>query len=280
MKRILLTIICAVALSLGAWAQVDEVVAKINKDGAWQPRNYYLKSMKEAEDYVARVYDYSSGALKAILYETAVDHEWAQKILQTRDEIIGKTKKQKKQNKKLAKYFNDVNQARESFAQAEETETCHEFLTNVLNGFIEKGVTHTMPSGALKSFSFTSSNGFAGFREEFSLRKDNGKNILKIMIVRNMHHPEDPGHVDRELEVDDSVLQRVRDMVEEGKLYDVSREYRPEMLVTDATGWSMYIRFEGGEVSSSGYATGPDHYDTLNQILQYLSQVAGIEEEK
>ncbi|MBR5085142.1 MAG: hypothetical protein IKX33_11145 [Prevotella sp.] len=278
MKRILLTIVCAVALSLGAWAQVDEVVAKINKDGVWQPRAYYLKNMEKADDFIAQVYDSNEGRLKYVLYEIEEDHVWAQKILQTKKDILGKTKKKKKQNKKLAKFFNDVEQARQSFAQAEETEKCYAHLTKVLNGFIDNGVSHSMPSGALKSFYFSSGNGFAGFYEEFSLMKKDGKNILGIKSVKRMHIPEDKGEVERQIEVDDSVLQRVRDMVEEGMLYDVSREYSPEMMITDATSWSMSIYFEGGSINSSGYAAGPDHSDTLNSILKYLSELAGIEE--
>ena len=97
MKRILLTIVCAVALSLGAWAQVDEVVAKINKDGVWQPRAYYLKNMEKADDFIAQVYDSNEGRLKYVLYEIEEDHVWAQKILQTKKDILGKTKKKKKQ---------------------------------------------------------------------------------------------------------------------------------------------------------------------------------------
>ena len=278
MKRILLTIMCAVALSLGAWAQVDEVVAMINKDGAWTPRNSFLKGMDSVDEMIAQVYGYDPGALKSILNDVERDYVFAQKILQTRDEIIGATKKLKKQNKLLAKYFNNVDYARQSFAQAEETKKCYEHFSEVLNGFMTGGTNKSMPAGALKSFYFSSSNGFAGFREEFSLHKENGKNILEINIVRNMHHPEDSGEKNRKMEVDDSVFQHVRDMVEEGQLYDVYREYHPEIMVTDATGWSMGIRFEGGSIDSHGYATGTDHHDTLNNILKYLLEVAGIGE--
>lgn len=236
MKRILLTLLCAVALSLGAWAQVDEVVAKINKDGVWKPQNSFLMNMESTEQMIAHVYRYNPGALKNILNDVEGDHTYAQKILQTRDEIIGKTKKQKKQNKLLAKYFNDVDQARQSFVQAEETEKCFAHFSGALNGFMEGGSKGSMPSGALKYFHYSISNGFAGFREEYSLRKDKGKNILKIMIVRRMSMPEDPGETKYEIEVDDSVFQRVRDMVEEGMLYDVYREYHPEIMVMDASG--------------------------------------------
>lgn len=279
MKRRLLTIVCAVALSLGAWAQVDEVVAKINKEGAWTPRNSFLKDMESTNNTIVQFSRFNPDGLKYILHEVEEDHIYAQKILQTRDEIIGKAKKVKKQNKLLGKYFNNVDQARQSFVQAEETEKCYELFSGALNGFIKGGTNKSMPTGALRSFFFSSSNGFAGFREEFSLSKDSGKNILKIMIVRNMHHPEDPGQVNQELEVDDSVFQRVREMVEEGKLYDVYREYHPEIMVTDATGWSMGIRFDGGSIDSSGYASGPDHHDTLNKILRYLMEVAGVTED-
>ena len=278
MKRILLTIVCAVALSLGAWAQVDEVVAKINKDGAWTPKNSFLKDMEATNSMIAQVFRYNPGGLKRILYDVEEDHVFAQKILQTRDDIIGTTKKLKKQNKLLAKYFDNVDQARQSFVQAEETEKCFAHFSGALNGLMTGGTNKSMPTGALKSFYYSSSNGFAGFREEYSLRKEGGKKILEIKIVRRMHYPEDPGETNREMEVDDSVFQRVRDMVEEGKLYDVYREYQPEIMVMDATGWSMGIRFEGGSIDSGGYATGPDHHDTLNNILRYLMEVAGIEE--
>lgn len=279
MKRILLTLVCAVALSLGAWAQVDEVVENINKNGVWEPRNSFLKDMESTEKTIAYYSRYNPGGLQYILHEVESDHIYSQKILQTRDEIIGTTKKLKKQNKLLAKYFDNVEQARLSFAQAEETEKCFAHFSGALNGFMAGGTNASMPSGALKYFYYSRNNGFAGFREEFSLNKDKGKNILKIMIARRMHIPEDPGETKCEIEVDDSVFQRVRDMVEEGKLYDVYREYFPENMITDASGWSMNFSFEGGSIDSQGYAVGPDHHDTLNKILQYLVEIAGIEEE-
>lgn len=278
MKRILLTIVCAVALSLGAWAQVDDVVAKINEEGAWKPKNSFLKDMNSTNNEIAHFAGSNPGLLKYILNEVREDSVYAQKILQARDEIIGKTKKVKKQNKLLGKYFNNVDQARQSFAQAEETAKCFAHFSGALNGLMKGGPGGSMPSGALKYFYFSSSNGFAGYREEFSLNKTGGKNILKVEITRRMHMPEDEGKKTREIEVDDSVFQRVRDMVEEGKLYEVYREYHPEVMVTDATGWAMTIKFDGGEIRSTGYASGPDHRDTLNRILQYLAKVAGIEE--
>ena len=279
MKRILLTLMCAMALSLGAWAQVDEVVANINKDGIWTPRNSFLKDMESTDRMIAQVSRYNPGGQQFILNEVEEDYIYAQKILQTRDEIIGTTKKLKKQNKLLAKYFKNVDLARQSFAQAEETEKCFAHFSGALNGFMKGGTNASMPSGALKYFYYSRNNGFAGFREEFSLNKNKGKNILKITIARRMHMPENPGETKCEIEVNDSVFQRVRDMVEEGKLYDVYREYHPEEMITDASGWSMNISFEGGSIDSGGYATGPDHHDTLNKILQYLVEVAGIEEE-
>ena len=279
MRRTLLTLICAVALSLGAWAQVDEVVAKINRDGAWKPKGSFLMDMESTERMIAQASRYNPGALKNMLNEVEEDHTFAQKILHARDEIIGTKKKLKKQNKLLAKYFDNVEQARQSFAQAEETEKCFALFSGVLNGFMKGGANRSMPSGALKRFYYSNNNGFAGYREEFSLHKEKGKNILKILIARRMNMPEDPGETKCEMEVNDSVFQRVRDMVEEGMLYDVYREYHPEVMVMDASGWSMDITFEGGSIDSQGYAVGPDHQDTLHKILRYLTKLAGIEEE-
>ena len=61
--------------------------------------------------------------------------------------------------------------------------------------------------------------------------------------------------------------------------HDDYREYHPEVMVMDASGWSMDITFEGGSIDSQGYAVGPDHQDTLHKILRYLTKLAGIEEE-
>ena len=80
--------------------------------------------------------------------------------------------------------------------------------------------------------------------------------------------------------VADSVFQRVRDMVESGKLYEVGKHYSPDVMVTDASSWSLSIRFEGGSISSGGYASGPDHYEALREIEKYLVNMCRKPDEK
>ena len=71
--------------------------------------------------------------------------------------------------------------------------------------------------------------------------------------------------------VDDSVFQRVRDMVESGMLYEIGKDYYPDFDITDASSWSLSIYFEKGDISSGGYATSPDHSDALSEIERYLA---------
>jgi hypothetical protein len=35
----------------------------------------------------------------------------------------------------------------------------------------------------------------------------------------------------------------------------------------------MYFKFEKGVIDSDGYASGPDHRDTLGEVLRYLDGV-------
>ena len=67
------------------------------------------------------------------------------------------------------------------------------------------------------------------------------------------------------------MFQHVRDMVESGKLYEIGKDYYPDFDITDASSWSLSIYFEKGDISSSGYAAGPDHSDVLTEIERYLA---------
>ena len=85
-----------------------------------------------------------------------------------------------------------------------------------------------------------------------------------------------PDYVEKEpktVAVDDSVFVRVRDIVEQGELYDVGSRYMPDVDIMDASNWSMYFKFEKGVIDSDGYASGPDHRDTLGEVLRYLDGI-------
>ena len=270
MKRLLSTLLCIIVITLGTHAQIDEVVSQINKDGGWNPSSRWLQNKEIAERYLMRINEFTTSDAQWAQRDLNEDHEQAQKILQVRDQLIGKTKKVKKQDKILSKYFNDVSQARQAFAQADTTEMCYQLLSGALDGVINHTITRKMPSGALTYFRHSISNGYAGTHDETILEKKEGKGRLAINMKNMRMNPEDKNKEPVWVEVEDSVFQRVRDMAETGLLYDVNHYYSPSVDIMDASNWSMDFKFDGGSISSSGYASGPDHSDCLHDILRYL----------
>lgn len=281
MKKFL-SLLITLILSVGAYAQNDEVVKQINKEG-WKPQNQCLTNKKAAESYIPRIMQFTKDGAAWVQKNLEKDHEQAIKILQVRDEIIGKTKKVKKQDKQLSKYFDDVSKARQTFAQADTTLLCYQMLSGFLESQQSPTVKHKMPAGALTYFKHRISNGFAGTLNETTLTKKDGKGLLTVNIQNMRFNPEEKEKEPVSVEVDDSVFQRVRSMVESGLLYDVNTSYVPETDIMDASNWSMDFKFEKGNISSSGYAVGPDHSDSLHKILRYLitlyNELKGEEEE-
>lgn len=96
---------------------------------------------------------------------------------------------------------------------------------------------------------------------------------LKVEARRMNVAPEEEEKPVVPKEVNDSVFQRVREMVEQGRLYEVGRHYMPDYDILDASNWSLYIVFEQGSIGSGGYAEGPDHHDTLHAIINYLTKI-------
>ena len=270
MKRLLSTLLCIIVITLGTHAQIDEVVSQINKDGGWTPSSRWLQNKEIAKRYLMRIHEFTTSDAQWVQRDLNEDHEQAQKILQVRDQLIGKTKKVKKQDKILSKYFNNVSQAHQAFAQADTTEMCYQLLSGALDGVINHTITRKMPSGALTYFRHSISNGYAGTHDETILEKKEGKGRLAINMKNMRMNPEDKNKEPVWVEVEDSVFQRVRDMAETGLLYDVNHYYSPSVDIMDASNWSMDFKFDGGSISSSGYASGPDHSDSLHDILRYL----------
>ncbi len=271
MKNNLIALLCALFFSIAGQAQTDVIVKQINETGFWTPFALWLENESSAESFLRQISYFSDSSLLRTEEVLLHDHERARQILNARDEIIGKTKSRKKQDRKLANYFTNVDVARKIFDKAEETEKLYEKLASAIKGVRAGRKSPTMPSGALKSFSYQVNNGFARYHLEVSLMRKEGKNLLNVEEDREgrlMEHPEEKSLA---VEVQDSVFLRVRDMVEEGKLYEVGRRYAPDIMIFDASSWSMELVFEGGSIVSDGYASGPDHSDTLNGIMKYLT---------
>lgn len=278
----LLGLVAALFMGCGvASSQTDEVVKELNRRGFWFPYVMWLQSDDKMNGYINNLGDNSVEKLKSTLEALNDDHERAQALLKARDEIGGK-KKGKKQDERLAKHFKDLDAAKRAFEAAEQAEVRYKRLTSIIRHEIDSRQPVVMPAGKLQYFSYSVSNGFSGYSEEITLDGRKGKHELKVEVQRRRWSgPEDEEEkaiVPKE--VGDSVFQRVRDIVEQGKLYETGRYYMPDIEIMDASNWSLDIKFEQGTISSHGYAEGPDHHEALNAITKYLTELFNGEKEK
>ena len=239
----------------------------------WQCWVQCLESHDAANGYVRRVDDYSIPSLKDTRELVAKEYERAKVAKKVIDAICGR-KKGSKREAALSNYFKDMERANRIVASVEQINEDAPMLLGVIDHELKHRKPAVMPAGRLLSFSSSASNGFAGWRHELSLERNaNGDGGTLNLKETNYRHfePDGPKPTDITVEVADTVLQRVRDMVENGMLYEIGKNYQPDIMITDATSWSLYMKFEGGSISSSGYASGPDHHETLREIEAYLA---------
>lgn len=270
MNRTVTLMALLIANIAGLSAQTQEVIDDLNRRNFWCPYVQYMEDDGQMEAYLRNMADYSRHQLKDTRESVEGEHQRAQKLLQARKDICGK-KKGKKADALLAKHFKDIDMAKRAFANAEQAERRYEILARAIDNALARHVTPTMPAGRLLHFGYTESNGFAGYRFELEMNRNKEGNGGTLKLEeRRMRSPD---YVEKEpvtVAVDDSVFVRVRDIVERGELYDVGRSYQPDIAIMDASNWSMYFKFEKGTIDSSGYASGPDHHDTLREVLRYL----------
>lgn len=275
MKRtlsILVFLLCGMMWAQGQTSQTSQVVEELNKRQFWTPYVNWLQSDDKMEDFLREMPGYNHLSLKNTLQEIEHDHSRAQQLLQAEKEIAGDSKG-KKRDKLLAARFSDIESAKKAFDTARQAERRYEILKRNILDFMNVRSVSSMPSGALEEFHYVTSNGFAGYRKEVVLKKVDGKGQLLYDVKQMLWDGEDVVKESVPVAVEDSVFQRVRDMVEEGSLYDISKRYTPDVDITDASNWSLEIALKGGIISSDGYAVGPDHSDTLNNILNYLNTI-------
>ncbi len=273
MIRIMTLMALLMANIAGLSAQTKEVVDELNKRGFWRPYVMCLEDDSRMEGYLHSMADYGRQQLANTREMIEEEHQRAQALLQARKDICGK-KKGKKADALLAKYFTDIDMAKRAFDNAEQTERRYKIVSGAIDDVLAHRAPSVMPEGRLMVFSYTESNGFAGYRFELNLNhnKEGDGGTLKLEERRMMR----PDYVEKEpvtVAVADSVFVRVRDIVEKGELYDVGRRYMPDVDIMDASNWSMYFKFEKGVIDSDGYASGPDHRDTLGEVLRYLDGV-------
>ena len=258
-----------------ASSQTDEAVEELNSRGFWTPYTQWIQDDDKMESYLRMLNEKSAGQLKETLEMLETDHERAQGLLNARKKI-GKS------SRRLATQFKDVEAAKRAFETAEQAERRYERMKKAINLQLDKMEPAVMPAGRLLYFSYDTSNAFAAYKHEITLDGRKGKHELKVeegsmIIYEGQEKPQKP----EPKEVADSVFQRVRNMIEQGQLYDVGRYYMPDFDILDASRWGLEIEFEQGRISTGGYAAGPDHHETLHAILNYLTAIfKGGDEEK
>lgn len=271
------TIVAIAFLSIAtlSYAQSEKVVKMINDRGFWRPYTQWLENEGTIRAYLSDIHFFSIESLRGTLEAIREDSVKASEILATERSIVG-NKKGRKRDILLSEHFDDVESAKSVFAAASETLRLQGMLSSAINEELSHRLPPEMPSGQLKHFSFTTSNGFAGTRLEIRLDKKSDRGTLLVKKENYNRYPSEEGAKEKTfeaVEVNDSVFTRVRDMIKEGHLFEIGVRYSPDYMITDASNWSLDMSFEGGSISSSGYATGPDHNDELRKITRYLAAV-------
>lgn len=265
----------ATLFGCGLLAQDQSVIDRINKKGIEPSQMYWIKSNEWTTEYLQRI-GYLTQSDLGIVSEMAQE-EIAEldKVTETFNKIIGKEKKQSKIDKKLQKYFTDPQKAMAEFQKTVEMKARAQATLDAVNS--NKGrVYNLMPAQMLTSFHYSAGNGFAGWRfsVELNRNKDGNGGVLKFeneqMRFRNENDPEPKP---RTANVDNSVFEKVYEMIKEGQLYDEANNYQPFMDVTDGTNWSLWMRFGRSSISTGGYMAGPNHHKALDDILKYLNDV-------
>ena len=275
MKKILIMAF-ATLFGCSLLAQDQSVIDRINKNDI-EPSNimYWIKSNEWTNDFLQKADYYTQSDLNYVSEMAEEEIAELDKVIDTFNKIIGKEKKQAKIDKKLAKYFNDPAKAMEVYRQTLEMKARAEASLSAVNARKNR-VYNTMPAGMLTSFQYSSGNGFAGWRfsVELTRNKDGNGGVLKFeneqMRFRNENDPEPKP---RTADVDNSVFEKVYEMIKEGQLYDEASYYHPFIDVTDGTSWSLWMGFGKERISTGGYMAGPNHLEALKDILNYLNDV-------
>lgn len=266
-------------------AQDKEIVDLINNGGKIKPTNFIF-DQRYYDRMVATVPNLEIRDLEQVTKMAEEEIAMLDKILETKNVIIGDATKESKINKRLKKYFNDPAQALAFFSEAETLKNNASRMLGMAKGTKESRGKGSMPQGRLLSFSYTSGNGFAGWRTEIRLsREDNNIGTLKCETQKMRMPANEEEEAAKPVNVDDSVFVKVYNLIKDGELYNEANNYQPLYDVTDGTGWSMSAIFEGTEkyrnsdkfrpvfMSTGGYMAGPDHSDALNSILTYLNKL-------
>lgn len=246
----------------------------------WRCNVSWLSNHNRVESYVNNMRKYSIPSLQETREQVAKELDRVQTPKKVIDAICGKKEGEKRQAA-LAGYFTDMVYANRIVEEVERIYKDAQVMIFAIDHEIEHREPAVMPEGRLLSFFSSAGNGFAGWRRELALERDE-KSESGTLILREKRRSfgSESADTDTTIVVADSVFQRVRDMVESGMLYEIGEEYHPDFDITDASSWHLSIYFEKGNIMSGGYAIGPDHSDALREIERYLAGMCKKENEE
>lgn len=256
-------------------AQDQSVIDRINNKGIEPSQMYWIKSNEMTAEYLRRIGNFTQSDLGIVSAMAEEEIAELDKVTDTFNKIIGKEKKQSKIDKKLKKYFTDPQKAMAEFQKTVEMKSRAEATLSAVNAY-KRRVYNSMPKEMIDKFHYSAGNGYAGWRFSVNLdrNEDGNGGILKYENEQmRFRREDDPEPKPRTANVDNSVFEKVYEMIKEGQLYDEANNYQPFMDVTDGTSWSLWMKFGKSSISTGGYMAGPNHHKALDDILKYLNDV-------
>jgi len=129
-----------------------------------------------------------------------------------------------------------------------------------------------MPEGDLLSVEYTRSGTMAGYEYEGRLKQDSTGGFV-LHAMRETYGPL------YEKKLDDVVVRKFRQIIEEEKMYKYKEVYRPTMEVLDGWGWSFHATFSDGSVISSHGSNASPRDNGLHRIRGLMQELAEDGEE-
>ena len=257
MKKLIIMAM-ATLLGISLMGQKREIVELINQKGTIESDMIWIKSDGWVSSFTDKMKLFNKTDLQFVVDQTEKEAARLDEIIRTRSDIIKNETDPEKQARKLERYFTDKDKAEECFRQAEALKARALKVHDAAASYLSM-VHNILPEGELTCFKYFSKDVYSNsFRVTLS-KNDEGKAVITY-------------NFEDEAVVDNSVFDKVYNMIKEGQLYDIAKSYEPFDLPLDVNEWSwtLTMNFGDNEIYSSGIGAEPDHKETLGAILDVL----------
>ena len=146
-------------------------------------------------------------------------------------------------------------------------------MISVLGSLLGMGLGMGMPDSELVSVEYTVTGTMAGY-QYYALVERQQDGVVMVKAMRKNY-----GEL-VEKRVDGKVLDDLRDIIKEHKMYAYKEHYRPRMQVLDGYMWSFHAAFADGKCISSGGSNAGPSDDGLETIREYVIALLGDGESK